>query len=140
MVFPKEDITQGLGRINIRGVCQWSQTSQTDIGNEYPSCAIVKEECVSAPPPYGSIPKRRHAKFPPAQPQEGGQQIGRDTSFVVAATQVVSFPTPGVDMPGPVTPPNEGEEDKWFVLVVTASLKKLNIEMADADPEGPVTT
>ena len=36
----------------------------------------------------------------------------------------------GVKLTSPIAPPNWTEEEKWYVLVVTASIRSLNLEMA----------
>ena len=35
----------------------------------------------------------------------------------------------GVELTSPIAPPNQMQEEKWYVLVVTASTRSLNLEM-----------
>ena len=129
MVFSKKDITQGLGRINLRNMSQWLQTTQTDIRSGDSNYAGAQEACVTTPPSYGSIPKRRHTTVPPTRPQMEDQPIGQDASFIEVATQAASSTVSGVDMTSPITLPNEMEEERQYVLMVTDLIRRLNLEM-----------
>ena len=66
---------------------------------------------------------------PSTRPQTEDQPIGQDASLIEAATQTASATAPGVEMTSPITLPNWMEEEKWYVLVVTASIRRLNLEM-----------
>ena len=69
VVFSKKDVIWGLGRINLRNMSQRPQTTPTDIGSGDSSNAGTWKACVTTPPSYGSIPKRRHTTVPPTRPQ-----------------------------------------------------------------------
>ena len=112
MVFSKKDITQGLGRINLRNMSQWPQTTPTDIGIGDSSYAGAWEACVTTPPSYGSIPKRRHTTVSPTRPQTEGQPIGQEASFIGMATPAASSTMSGVNMTSPIALPNQMEEDR----------------------------
>ena len=65
---------------------------------------------------------------PSTRLQVDGQPIGQDTSLIVAATQTASTTVSGVQLTSPITPPNWAEEEKQYVLVVTTSIRWLNLE------------
>ena len=83
----------------------------------------------TTPPSYGSICERRHTTVPPIRPQMEDQLIRQEASFIGAATPAASSTMLGVNMTRPVTPPNQMEQDRWYALVVTASIRRLNLEM-----------
>ena len=45
-----------------------------------------------------------------------------------ATTQTASITMSGVELTSPITSPNQAEEENWYVLVVTASIRQLNLE------------
>ena len=57
------------------------------------------------------------------------QLIGQDASLVEAAAQTASATVSVVKTASPITPPNQTQEERWYVLVVTASIRNLNLEM-----------
>ena len=46
--------------------------------------------------------------------------IGQDASPIEAATQTASTAASVVKLTSPIIPPNQTEEEKWYILVVTA--------------------
>ena len=57
------------------------------------------------------------------------QPIGQDASLIEAATQTASTTTSGVELTSPITPTNQTEEEKQYVLVMTTSVRSLNFKM-----------
>ena len=55
--------------------------------------------------------------------------MGQDASFIEVATQATSATTSGVSMTSPITLPDQTEEERQYVLVVTTSIRRLNLEM-----------
>ena len=45
----------------------------------------------------------------------------------------------GVELTRPITPPDRMEEENQYVLVITASIRQLNLETANVDLEESVT-
>ena len=65
--------------------------------------------------------------------------IGQDASLIEAATQTASATMSGVKLTSPITPPNQTEEEKWYVLVVTTLIRRLNLEMTSVVLRDTVT-
>ena len=55
--------------------------------------------------------------------------IGHDANLIKAATQTASATTSGVKLTNPIVPFDQTEDKKWYVLVVTASIRSLNLEI-----------
>ena len=66
--------------------------------------------------------------------------IGQDASLIEAATQTASTTTSVVQLTSPINPPDWTEEEKWYILVVTASVRSLNLEMTSVVLRDMVTT
>ena len=129
VVFSKKDIIQGLGRIDLGNMSWWPLTTPTNMGSRNSSDAGGWEACVTIPPSFGSIPERRHTTGPSTRPQMEDQLIGQDASLIEVATQTASATVPGVKMTSLITLPDQMEEDRWYVSVVTTSIRRLNLEM-----------
>ena len=56
------------------------------------------------------------------------QPTGQDASLIEATTQTTSATTSGVKLTSPITPLDQTEEEKWYILVVTALVRSLNLE------------
>ena len=54
--------------------------------------------------------------------------VGQDASLMEAATQTTSTTMSGVKLTSPVASLDQMEEENWYVLVMTALLRKLNLE------------
>ena len=50
-----------------------------------------------------------------------------------ATTQTASPTMPRVELTRPIAPPDRTEEENWYVLVVTASIRQLNLETTCVD-------
>ena len=48
-------------------------------------------------------------------------------------TQTASPAMSGVELTGPITPPDRMEEENWYILVVTTLIRQLNLETAGVD-------
>ena len=114
IVFTKWDIIQCLGRVNSGATSQWSQTNSTSFGRMDPPL-------LPRPTPVGNQP------------------VEQDTSFMEATTQTASQAMSSVELPGPITPPDRTEEENWYILVITTSIRQLNLETANVDLEESVT-
>ena len=66
---------------------------------------------------------------PPLDNQPGEQNI----CFMEATTQTASLPVTNVELAECITPPGRTEEKNWYVLVVTTSIRQLNLGTADDD-------
>ena len=53
---------------------------------------------------------------------------GQDTSPIEAITQLVPTTALVVELTSPIIPSNQTEEERWYVLVVTALVRRLNLE------------
>ena len=67
------------------------------------------------------------------EPPLGGQPVEQDTSFMEAPTQTASPAMSGVELTRHISPPERTEEENQYVLVITASIRQLNLETADVD-------
>ena len=68
------------------------------------------------------------------------QLIGPDASPIEAATQIASATISVVELTSPIILPDQTEEEKWYVLVVTASVMSLNLETTSVILRDTVTT
>ena len=68
------------------------------------------------------------------------QPIGQDASLIETATQTASTTASGVKLTSPIAPPDQTEEEKWYILVVTASVRSLNLERTGVILGDMVTT
>ena len=66
---------------------------------------------------------------PSTRPQMEDRPIGQDASLIEVATQTASATVSGVKLTSPITPPSQMEKEKQYVLVVTTSIRSLNLEM-----------
>ena len=140
VVFSKKDIIQGLGRIDLGNTSQWPLTTPTDIRIRNSSYAGGQEACITTPPLFGSIPERRHTMVPSTRPQTEDRPIGQDASLIEAATQTASTTTSGVEMTRSIIVSDQLEEERCYVLVVTASIRSLNLETTRVILGDTVTT
>ena len=84
-------------------------------------------------------PQINSTSFGRMEPLLGNLPVGQDTSFMEATTHTASPAMSHVERTGPITPPDRMEEENWYVLVITASIWKLNLETANIDLREPVT-
>ena len=123
VVFSKQDIVQGLERIDPGTTSQWPQTTPTNIGSRDSNNAEAQQTCFTISPPFGSIPQRRYTTVTSTKLQGEDQQIGQDARLTEAAIQTASATMSGVELTNPTAPPKQMEKEKQFVLVVTALIK-----------------
>ena len=76
----------------------------------------------------------------PNQAQMEDWLIGQDASFIKVATPPASTTMSEVNMTSPITLPDQTEEEKQYVLVVTTSIRRLNLEMTGVILGETVTT
>ena len=69
----------------------------------------------------------------------GNQPVEQKTTFMEATTQIASPTMSNVELTRPITPLDRMEEENWYVLVITASIHKLNLETANVDLRESVT-
>ena len=117
IIFTKQDVIQGLGRINPGTASQWPQPTPTDLGR-----------ADSPLSPCVTISERTYTTVPLTRPQVDNQPIGQDASLMEAATQIASTTMSGVELTSPITPLDQTEEKNWYVLVMTNLIRWLNLE------------
>ena len=66
---------------------------------------------------------------PPLDNQPGKQNI----CFMEAASQTASPAMTNVKLTGHITPPDRMEEESWYVLVITTSIRQLDLGTTDND-------
>ena len=62
------------------------------------------------------------------EPKMKDWPTGQDASPIEAITQLVPTTASVVELPSPIIPSNQTEEERQYVLVVTASVRRLNLE------------
>ena len=105
VIFSKQDIIQGLGRIDLGTKSWWPQFTSTDLGRADSGPAGAQEMCVATSTSFGSIPERIYTTVPSARLQVEDQPIGRDASLIEAATQTASATVSGIELTSPIIPP-----------------------------------
>ena len=80
--------------------------------------------------PHVTIPERAYTTVPLTRLQVDNQPSGQDASLIEAATQTTSTAMPGVKLTSPIAPLDQMEEEKWYVLVMTTSIRQFNLETA----------
>ena len=73
------------------------------------------------------------------EPQLGDQPVEQDTNFMEASTQTTSPAMSSVELTRPITPPDRKAEENQYILVITASIRQLNLEAADVHLRESVT-
>ena len=63
----------------------------------------------------------------------GNRLTEPDTGFTEASTQTASLAMSNVEQTGHISPPDRMEEENWYVLVITASIRQLDLGSADDD-------
>ena len=114
VMFTKWDIIWGLGRVNLGDTSQWPQTSSTSFERMDPPLS-------PRPTPVGNWP------------------VEQNTSFMEATTQTASPAMSRVELTRPITPPDRMEEENWYVLVITALIRQLNLETTGVELGESVT-
>ena len=66
--------------------------------------------------------------------------IGQDTGLVEAMAQHVSATASVIELASPIVPPDQTEEERQYMLVVTALVRRLNLETTGAILRDTVTT
>ena len=128
VIFSKQDITQGLGRIDPGTMSQWPQPTITGIKSAESNSAVVQETCGITPSLFGSPPERGDTTVLSTKLLMEDWPTGQDASPIEATTQPASATTSVVELTSPIIPPNQTEEEKQHILVVTALVRSLNLE------------
>ena len=126
VIFSKQDIIQGLGRIDPGTMSWWPQPTRTGIRSVKSNPAGVQETCGTTSSSFRSLPQRGDTTVPSTKLQMEDWPIGQDVSPIEATTQTTSTTASEVEL----TSPNQTEEEKWYILVVTTLVRSLNLEMA----------
>ena len=120
--FSKQDVIQGLERIDPGTTSWWPQPTPTDLGRVDLGPAGAQEMHVTTS-------ERMYTMVPLTRLQVDDQPIGQDSSLIEAATQTSSTTMSGVELTSPIAPPDRAEEEKQYVLVMTTSIRRLNLDM-----------
>ena len=114
VVFTKWDIIQGLGRVNLGATSQWLQTSSTSF-------------------------ERMDPPLSPRPTPIDNQPVEQNTSFMEATTQTISPAMSWVELTRPITPLDRMEEENQYILVITTSIRQVNLETTGIDLRESVT-
>ena len=74
------------------------------------------------------------------EPPLGNQPGEQDTSFMEATTQTASPAMSNVKLTRCITPLDRMEEENWYVLVIAALIRQLNLGTANDDLRESATT
>ena len=113
VIFSKEDIIQGLGRIDLGTTNRWPEPTITGIGSMESKSAGVQETCGITPSSFGSPSERGDTTVLSTRLQMEDQPTGEDASPIEATTQPASATASVVELTSPIIPPNWTEEEKW---------------------------
>ena len=67
--------------------------------------------------------------FPQLVSEWRTNQLGKMPALLRQPLKLPLLPCSGVQLTSPIAPPNQMEEEKQYVLVVTTSIRSLNLEM-----------
>ena len=140
VIFSKQDIIQGLGRIDPGTTSWWSQPNITGIGSKESNSAGVWETHGTTSSLFGSPHERGDTTVLSTKLQMEDQPTAQDASPIEAATQTASATATVVKLTSPITPPDWTEEEKWYILVVTTLVRSLNLETTGVILGDMVTT
>ena len=76
-------------------------------------------------------PQPSLSSFSRIVPPLGDKPSEHDTSFTEATTQTASLAMSDAELTGCITLPDRMEEENWYVLVITTSIRQLNLESAN---------
>ena len=116
IVFTKQYVIQGLGRINLGATSQWPQPSPTGFGRVDPPLS-----------PYVIVSEGMYTTVPSTRLQVDDQPVGQNASLMEANIQGASPTMSGIRLTSPIASPDGMEEENWYVLVMTASIRWLNV-------------
>ena len=102
--------------------------------------AGVQETCGTTPSLFEPPPERGNATVLSTKPKMEDQPTGQDASPIEATTQPASAATLVVKLTSPIIPPDWTEEERWYMLVVTASVRSLNLVTTRVILRDTVTT
>ena len=100
IIFTKQDIIQGLGRINPGATSQWPQPTPTDLWRVDPPLS-----------PHVTISEGTYTTVPSTRLQVYDQPVGQDASLMEAATQTASTTMSRVKLTSPITSLDQMEEE-----------------------------
>ena len=108
VIFTKQDVIQGLGRVDPGATSQWPQTGPTSYGRMDPPLS-------------------------PRPTPVGNQPVEQNISFMEANTQTASPTMSSVELTRPIAPPDRTEEENRYILIITILIRQLNLETAGVD-------
>ena len=129
VIFSKQDIIWGLGRIDPGTMNWWPQPTITGIKSMESNSAEVWKTHGTTPLLFGPPPDREDATVLSTKPKMEDWLSGQDASPIEATTQPASATTLVVELTRPIIPLNWMEEERQYMLVVTASVRSLNLEI-----------
>ena len=161
IIFYKQDILQGLGRIAPETIDQdlavpqghpVTQSTTTDVGGSAqspgahgatpslfgPSPETPPVKPISLPtaddvrhtlPGFADPPLEGNATVLSTKPKMKDWLTGQDASPIEAVTQLAPPTASVVELTSPIPPSDQTEEERWYMLVVTALVRRLNLEV-----------
>ena len=126
VIFFKQDVIWDLGRIDPGSMNWWPQPTITGIGSVDSKSAGVWETHGTTPSLFEPPPERGDATVLSTKPKMEDWLTGQDASPIEVETQPASAATLVLKLTSPIVPPNWMEEERWYVLVVTTSMRSLN--------------
>ena len=88
----------------------------------------VQETCGTTPSLFEPPPERGDATVLSTKPKMEDKPTGQDANPIEAATQPASTAASVVELTSSIIPPDQMEEERWYMLVLTALVRSLNIK------------
>ena len=92
------------------------------------------------PPSLADPPPEGNATVLSTKPKMRDWLTGQDASPIEAITQLVPTTALVVKLTSPIIPSDQTEEERWYMLVVTASVRRLNLDVTGVILRDTVTT
>ena len=130
----------GLERIAPETMTWWPWPTITGIGGMGSNSAGAQETHGTTPSLFGPPPERGDATVLSAKSKMEDWPTAQDASPIEAITQPVSTTALVVKLTSPIIPPDQTEEERQYVLVVTALVRRWNLETTRVILRDTVTT
>ena len=105
-----------------------------------PIPSLTMDDVEHTPPGLANPLPEADATVLSTKPEMKDWPTGQDASPIEAETQLVPTTTLVDELTIPIIPSNQAEEERWYVLVVTASVRRLNLEATGVILRDTVTT
>ena len=134
IVFTDWNIFQDLERVDPGAISQWPQTSSSGLGRmEPPLDNQPGEQNICFMEAHGNSPRRFEppSQFPRSEARSSwGKIILHPLPQNASLGMCSSLAMTDVELTRHITPPDRTEEENWYALVITTSIRQLNLGTA----------